>query len=96
MTALNRSRLQHLLNVTAGSRWHVLWILLGTTRLRLGEALGIKWDDVDLAEGRLVVGVCCSGTLVGVSFCPAKNGKEPADHTPIRGGPAKFASSLAK
>ncbi len=55
MTALNRSQLQYLLNVTAGSRWHALWVLLGTTGLRLGEALGLKWDDVDLAEGRLVV-----------------------------------------
>jgi integrase len=55
MTALNRSQLQHLLHVTAGSRWHVLWVLLGTTGLRLGEALGLKWDDVDLAERRLVV-----------------------------------------
>jgi integrase len=55
MTALNRSQLQRLLDVTAGSRWHVLWVLLGTTGLRLGEALGLKWDDVDLAERRLVV-----------------------------------------
>ncbi len=54
-TALNRYQLHHLLNFTAGSRWHVLWVLLGTTGMRLGEALGLKWDDVDPAEGRLVI-----------------------------------------
>ncbi len=55
ITALNRCQLNHLLAFTAGSRWHVLWVLLGTTGMRLGEALGLKWDDVDLAEGRLVI-----------------------------------------
>ena len=55
MTALNRYQLQQLLDSTAGSRWHVLWVFLGTTGMRLGEALGLKWDDVDLAESRLVV-----------------------------------------
>ncbi len=55
MTALNRFQLQQLLNFTAGSRWHGLWVLLGTTGLRLGEALGLKWDDIDFTERRLVV-----------------------------------------
>jgi integrase len=76
MTALNRSQLQHLLNITAGSRWHVLWVLLGTTGLRLGEPLGLKWEDVDLAEGRLVI----RGTLQrhpgrGLVFAPPKTEK---------------------
>jgi integrase len=54
MTALNRYQLQHLLSGTAGSRWHTLWVLLGTTGMRLGEVLGRKWDNVDLQRGRLV------------------------------------------
>ncbi|MDQ6949552.1 MAG: site-specific integrase [Actinomycetota bacterium] len=76
MTALNRCQLQHLLSATAGSRWHTLWVLLGTTGMRLGESLGLKWDDVDLQQGRLVV----RRTLLrhpgrGLIFAPPKTEK---------------------
>jgi integrase len=40
---------------TAGDRLHALWVLLATTGLRLGEALGLRWEDVDLTGGRLTV-----------------------------------------
>lgn len=30
-------------------------MLLATTGLRLGEALGLKWEDIDFAAGKLVV-----------------------------------------
>jgi integrase len=36
-------------------RLHALWVLLATTGLRLGEALGPLWTDIDFATGRLVV-----------------------------------------
>ncbi len=55
MTALSRSQLRHFLEVTSGTRWHGLWTLLGTTGLRLGEALGLTWRDVDLETGKLIV-----------------------------------------
>lgn len=76
MTALNRCQLQHLLSVTAGSRWHVLWVVLGTTGMRLGEALGLKWTDIDLEQARLVV----RRTLLrhpghGLLFAPPKTEK---------------------
>jgi integrase len=38
-----------------GDRLEALWTLLLTTGLRRGEALGLKWDDVDLDAGRLAV-----------------------------------------
>ncbi len=76
MTALNRCQLNHLLAFTAGSRWHVLWVLLGTTGMRLGEALGLKWDDVDLAEGRLVIQRTLQRHLGrGLVFAPPKTEK---------------------
>ncbi len=34
---------------------HGLWVLLGTAGLRLGEASGLKWEDLDLAAGKLTV-----------------------------------------
>jgi integrase len=55
MTALSRDQLQHLLQHTTGSQWHSLWVLLGTSGLRLGEALGLHWLDIDLAGRRLAV-----------------------------------------
>jgi integrase len=34
---------------------HPLWVVLATTGLRLGEALGLRWDDVNLERGTLTV-----------------------------------------
>jgi integrase len=39
----------------AGDRLHALWVLLATTGMRRGEALGLRWKDVDLDKGRLSV-----------------------------------------
>ena len=55
MTALTGSQFGQLLRVTEGSRWYPLWVLLGTSGLRVGEALGLLWKDVDLDAGRLAV-----------------------------------------
>jgi integrase len=55
MTALSGDQLQELLRVTTGSQWHPLWVLLSTSGLRLGEALGLHWQDIDVAGRRLAV-----------------------------------------
>jgi integrase len=43
------------LDATADSRYSPLWRLIATTGMRRGEALGLRWDDIDLSEGRLSV-----------------------------------------
>lgn len=43
------------LDLTRGTRLWPLWILLLTTGLRRGEALGLGWSHVDLDQGRLVI-----------------------------------------
>lgn len=51
--SLAREELAHFLTVTAkaASRFYELFLLLGRTGLRLGEALALEWTDLDL-EGR--------------------------------------------
>jgi integrase len=38
------------LDATADSRYSPLWRLIATTGMRRGEALGLRWDDIDLSE----------------------------------------------
>jgi integrase len=42
-------------SAASGDRLHPLWVLLATTGMRRGEALGLRWSDVDLDAGRLRV-----------------------------------------
>ena len=55
MTALTAAQLQRLLDTTRSERWYPLWVLLSTTGLRIGEALALSWDCVDLDARRLLV-----------------------------------------
>lgn len=48
-------QLQLLLSRTAGTRWEMPILLAGLYGLRLGEVLGLRWDNVDLDEGVLRV-----------------------------------------
>ena len=43
------------LRATKDERLHALWHVLAMTGMRRGEALGLKWDDIDLEAGRLSV-----------------------------------------
>ena len=76
MTALSGSQLQRLLEHTQGSRWHSLWVLIASTGLRKGEALGLGWQDVDLAAGRLTVRRALQRQPgIGIVFVPPKSAK---------------------
>jgi integrase len=44
-----------LFEATKGEPLRPLWILLASTGLREGEALGLRWDDVELSSATLVV-----------------------------------------
>lgn len=55
MRALSAEQLSMLLVSSRSSHWYPLWVVLGTAGLRIGEALGLKWCDVDLTAGRLQV-----------------------------------------
>ena len=55
MATLTLDELMRLFEAAQGTRMYALFVLLGTTGMRVGEALGLKWEDVDLAGRRLVV-----------------------------------------
>jgi integrase len=43
------------LDALEGDRLYALWVLMITTGVRRGEALGLQWRDVDLVKGRLAI-----------------------------------------
>lgn len=47
MQALTPAEASRFLDAAKADRWHALWVLLVTTGLRPGEALGLKWSDLD-------------------------------------------------
>ena len=57
-------------------RLGVLWRVMGTTGLRRGEALGLRWQDVDLEAGTLRV--VETRTSVGYGFTRAARRARPA------------------
>jgi integrase len=58
MKTLNEREVRQLFESSEEERFHALWVVLATTGIRLGEALGLKWDDADLSSGRLTVRRC--------------------------------------
>lgn len=55
MRTLSEAELSKLFEATAHERLHGLWVLLASTGLRIGEALALRWSDVDVDVGRLQV-----------------------------------------
>lgn len=49
------TQLDHFLRSVKDDRLYALWLLLVNTGLRRGEALGLRWSDLDLENGRLTV-----------------------------------------
>jgi integrase len=45
---LDAQQIRALLTAAEGTDLYALWVLLATTGLRIGEALALRWDDVDL------------------------------------------------
>lgn len=62
-------QLRAFLTATHGDRLSPIWHLLAMTGMRRGEALGLRWEDVDLEAGRLSVrrALIPNGAVVVVS-----------------------------
>jgi integrase len=55
MHTLSENEVRRFFLATQGQRLHALWVLLASTGLRVGEATGLRWDDLDLDNCRLFV-----------------------------------------
>ena len=87
---LNANQAKALLEAARGDRHEALYVLCLTAGLRQGEALGLKWSDIDLDAGTLRVNRQLqrvrrdgdrSGTLV---FSEPKNASRRAVGLPLR------------
>jgi integrase len=48
MHYLTPEQVEQLIQASADHRLHALWVLMVTTGLRVGEAIALTWDDVDI------------------------------------------------
>jgi integrase len=55
MTTWTADQVRAFLDHTADHRLHAAFVLLATTGMRRGEALGLRWSDVDLTAGRVSI-----------------------------------------
>lgn len=53
--AMSEAEAGQFIEAARSDRYHPLWVLLITSGLRPGEALGLRWDAVDLDGGRIRV-----------------------------------------
>ena len=76
----NADQLVAFLESVEGDRLHPLWHVMVVTGMRRGEALALRWDDVDFERAQLAV--TRSRTVVGtrVRENPPKSGKGRVIH----------------
>lgn len=55
MRTLSAEEVKQLLAANRDDRLHAVWVVLATTGLRRGEALALRWEDLDSATGRISV-----------------------------------------
>jgi integrase len=55
ITVLTLDQVRSLFSFTAGHYLHPLWVVLLTTGMRVGEALGLQWRDIDFETEILTI-----------------------------------------
>lgn len=70
-------QIRHFLEHTAGTRYSALWRLMFATGLRRGEALGLRWGDVDWEAGviRVERAMLASSRSNAVTYGPVKTAR---------------------
>lgn len=72
---LDAENAKRLLEVATGDRLEALYVLAVTAGLRIGELLGLKWEDLDANAGILRIRRTKSQAKTGPTFTAPKNGK---------------------
>ena len=75
MATWNADQLRRFLEHVQGDRLHAAYRLVASTGLRRGEALGVRWKDVDLARSRLAVTQTLTHVSGELRFGPPKTAK---------------------
>ena len=75
MHPLDTTQAKALLSAACDDRFEALYVVAVTAGLRIGELLGLKWEDVDLERGALNVRRTLSAAKSGPRFTTPKNGK---------------------
>lgn len=55
LSVLSAEQAGQLFEITEGEPMHALWVTLASTGLRIGEALALRWSDVNLEDRTLTV-----------------------------------------
>ena len=74
-TVLDEPQLLALFDLFAGKRLYPIVVVLGTTGLRRGEALALRWSDIDLDAGTMKVERSLEETTGGLAYKPPKTQK---------------------
>ena len=75
MKTWSATQLAHFLEHVADDAWRDLWMLLATTGLRRGEALGLRWRDVDTTRKTLAVRQCFTAVGYETAITPPKTAR---------------------
>jgi integrase len=67
--------LRRFLTATANDRLAALWLTIGSTGMRRGEALALRWSDLDLARGEASIMRTLSWVANGPTFTTPKTKK---------------------
>ena len=84
VTAWTAENAAVLLDATADDRLGPLWVLLAETGMRRGEALALRWSDVDLAAR--TANVVRTASLVGKRDVHGTEDAGQSSHGPTRRG----------
>lgn len=79
MHALSPEEVARLLDA-AEEPWRTFYLLAASTGLRRGELLGLRWGDVDLANGKLQSAAACTGSGTATVTSSARRRSSPATH----------------
>jgi integrase len=75
MKTLNVDEIIRLFKGTREHRLHALYVVAVSTGMRLGELLGLKWEDIDADNCRLFIRRSVQRTREGLVYVPPKTPK---------------------